>query len=76
MMVIRSSQVPADGAPETEPDADSLRERATEVFAEQLTVERVPSSAIRVQLHVGQPRAQRLRDYLATGRKASGRPTA
>ena len=27
----------------------------------------VLARAIRAQLHVGQPRAQRLRDYLATG---------
>jgi len=34
----------------------------------QLAADRVPSiRAIRAQLHVGQPRAQRLRDYLATG---------
>jgi site-specific DNA recombinase len=36
-------------------------------FAGQLAADRVPSvRAIRAQLHVGQPRAQRLRDYLAT----------
>jgi hypothetical protein len=39
-----------------------------EVFADQLAADRVPSvRAIRAQLHVGQPRAQRLRDYLAGG---------
>jgi hypothetical protein len=39
-----------------------------ELFAEQLAADRVPSvRAIRAQLHVGQARAQRLRDYLATG---------
>ena len=68
MMVIRSSQVPADGTPETEYDADPPEERAAKLFAGQLAVDRVPSvRAIRAQLHVGQPRAQRLRDYLATG---------
>jgi uncharacterized protein DUF2637 len=68
MMVIRSSQAPADGTPETGLDADPLREQATELFAGQLAADRVPSvRAIRVQLHVGQPRAQRLRDYLAAG---------
>jgi cytochrome b561 len=68
MMVIRSSQVSVDGAPGTERDADPLQERAAELFAGQLAVDRVPSvRAIRAQLHVGQPRAQRLRDYLATG---------
>jgi hypothetical protein len=68
MMVIRSSQVPGDSVPETERDADPLRERAAELFAGQLAADRVPSvRTIRAQLHVGQPRAQRLRDYLATG---------
>jgi hypothetical protein len=68
MMVIRSSQVPADGAPETEHHADPLQARAAELFARQLAADRVPSvRAIRAQLHVGQVRAQRLRDYLATG---------
>jgi len=68
MMVIRSSQVPAGGAPDTEHDADPLQEQAAELFAGQLASARVPSvRAIRAQLHVGQPRAQRLRDHLATG---------
>jgi hypothetical protein len=68
MMVIRSSQVPAGGAPETENDADPLQEQAAELFADDLAADRVPSvRAIRAQLHVGQPRAQRLREYLATG---------
>ena len=68
MMVIRSSQVPAASTPGTERDADPLRERAAELFAGQLAADRVPSvRAIRAQLHVGQPRAQRLRDYLAAG---------
>jgi hypothetical protein len=51
---------------------DPLQEEAAEVFADQLAADRVPSvRAIRTQLHVGQPRAQRLRDYLAAG--AAGR---
>jgi hypothetical protein len=62
MMVIRSSQVPADGTPETEHHADLLQEQATELFAEQLAADRVPSvRAIRAQLHVGQPRAKAAR---------------
>jgi len=66
MMVIRSSQLLADGTPEAE--LDPLQEQAAELFAEQLAADRVPSvRAIRAQLHVGQLRAQRLRDYLATG---------
>jgi hypothetical protein len=68
MMVIRSSQVPADSMPETRHHADPLQERAAELFAGQLAADRLPSvRAIRAQLHVGQSRAQRLRDYLATG---------
>lgn len=68
MMVIRSSQVPADSTPETEHDADALQEQAAELFAEQLAADRVPSvRAIRAGLHVGQARAQRLRGYLAAG---------
>jgi hypothetical protein len=66
MMVIRSSQVHEDDRTRSVPDTDPLREQAAELFAEQLAADRVPSvRAIRAQLHVGQPRAQRLRDYLA-----------
>ena len=66
MMVIRSSQVPADGTPKTGHDADPLQEQAVELFAEELAADRIPSvRAIRAHLHVGQPRAQRVRDYLA-----------
>ena len=72
MMVIRSSQVPAVSTPETGCDTDPLQEQAAELFAAQLAADRVPSvRAIRAQLHVGQPGAQRLRDYLAAG--AAGR---
>jgi hypothetical protein len=68
MMVIRNAQVPADGTPASGCDADPLQEQAAEVFAEQLAADRVPSvRTIRSQFHVGQPRAQRLRDYLAAG---------
>jgi hypothetical protein len=68
MMVIRSSQVPAASTSETGRDADPLQEQAAELFAAQLAADRVPSvRAIRAQLHVGQPRARRLRDCLAAG---------
>jgi hypothetical protein len=68
MMVIRSSQVPAGCTPQTGHDAHPLQQQAAELFAGQLAADRVPSvRAIRAQLHVGQPRAQRLRNYLATG---------
>jgi hypothetical protein len=67
MMVIRSSQMQADDRSESRSEADPLREHAAELFAEQLAADWVPSiRAIRAQLHVGQPRAQRLREYLAT----------
>lgn len=56
MMVIRSSQVSTDGAPETECEADPLQEQAEELFAGQLKAGRVPSvRAIRAQLHVDRP---------------------
>src|SRR5689334_2066050 len=73
MMVIWGSQVQADGSRRGGHEADLLQEQAAELFAEQLAEDRVPSiRAIRTQLHVGQPRAQRLREYLATdaGRQA------
>jgi hypothetical protein len=74
MMVIRNSQVQADDGSESKSEADPLRERAAELFAEQLAADRVPSiRAIRAQLHVGQPRAQRLREYLATAARTPGR---
>jgi uncharacterized protein DUF2637 len=67
MMVIRSSQVQPDATPRAGRDADPLQYWAAELFAGQLAPTRVPSvRAIRAQLHVGQPRAQRLRGYLAT----------
>jgi Protein of unknown function (DUF2637) len=66
MMVIRGSQAVPDGTPDRAEAQDPLQQRAAEVFADQLAADRVPSvRAIRAQLHVGQPRAQRLRDYLA-----------
>ena len=66
MMVIRGSQALPDGAPGKAEARDPLQEQAVEVFACQLAADRVPSvRAIRAQFHVGQPRAQRLRNYLA-----------
>jgi hypothetical protein len=66
MTVIRSSQVVLDGVPGKAETRDPLQEQAVEVFAGQLAADRVPSvRAIRAQFHVGQPRAQRLRNYLA-----------
>jgi hypothetical protein len=73
-MVIRSSQAPADDASGAGHDADPLQELAAELFARQLAADRAPSvRAIRAQLHVGQPRAQRLRDCLvATSQRHVG----
>jgi hypothetical protein len=71
MMIIRSSQAPATdtapgGAPERMPDTDPLQAHAAQAFAVELAAGRVPSvRAIRARLHVGQPRAQRVRAYLA-----------
>jgi len=57
MMVIRSSQALPHGASGRARIPDSLQEQAAEVFADELAADRVPSvRAIRVQLHVGQPR--------------------
>ena len=73
MMVIRSSQLSAVSEAESERAADPLQERAAEVSAGHLASDRVPSvRVIRAQLHVGQPRAQRLRDYLATATATPG----
>lgn len=55
------------------PVPDTLQLRAAEVFATELVAGRVPSiRAIRTHLHVGQPRAQQVRSYLAAlnGRQA------
>ena len=67
MMVIRGSQASPHTTSRTQHDADPLHETAAEAFAEQLAADRVPSiRVIRARLRVGQPRAQRIRDHLAT----------
>ena len=71
MMIIRAAQVlgtgrALGGAPEYMSDADPLQAQAARAFAGELAAGRVPSvRAIRARLHVGQPRAQRIRAYLA-----------
>jgi hypothetical protein len=71
MLVIRNSQAASDGTSGSESASDPLREQAAQVFAEQLAVDHVPSiRAIRAQFHVGQPLAQRLRDYLSPGTRS------
>jgi hypothetical protein len=68
MLVIRSSQMESGSTADSLGPADPLHEQAAKMFAEQLAADQVPSiRAIRAQLHVGQPRAQRLRGLLATG---------
>jgi hypothetical protein len=70
MMIIRGAQqTTGDVAPETAAAAmpQVLRARAAEEFADDVTAGRPPSiRVIRVRLHVGQPRAQLVRAYLAT----------
>jgi hypothetical protein len=74
MMVIRSSQRPVEDTSETRDDADPLWEQAAVLFAEQLAANRIPSvRAIRARFHVGQPRAQHIREYLAAQAEASQR---
>jgi hypothetical protein len=68
MMSIRSTQLPADvtAVREASENDGPLRTQAAEEFASEVAVGRVPSvRAIRARLHVGQPRAQRVRAYLA-----------
>ena len=68
MMVIRGSRAARCGMTGSAGNPDPLGAQAAEVFAAQLAADRIPSvRAICAQFHVGQPRAQRLRDYLARG---------
>jgi len=72
MMVIRGSQAVPGGMTGSADNPDPLGAQDAEIFADQLAADRVPCiRAIRARLHVGQPRARRLRDYLAAG--AAGR---
>jgi hypothetical protein len=72
MITVRGTQQPAgDVSPETvEASAGlpgALQIQAAEEFADDLTAGRMPSiRTIRARLHVGQPRAQLVRVYLAT----------
>jgi Protein of unknown function (DUF2637) len=75
MVIIRGAQAPvAEASPYDDASVtDPLGKRAAVVFAAELAADRVPSiRAIRTALHVGQPRAQRLRDYLAASAAAHG----
>jgi len=72
MMIIRGTQrATGDVAPETEQAAAGmphvLQAQAAKEFGDDVTAGRMPSiRAIRARLHVGQPRAQLVRVYLAT----------
>jgi uncharacterized protein DUF2637 len=75
MVIIRGAQTPtvARSAHHVASVVDSLREEAAVVFAAELAADRIPSiRAIRAALRVGQPRAQRLREYLAAAVDARG----
>jgi hypothetical protein len=79
MVIIRGNQMPAVAAgAHADPVVDDpLGDKAVLVFAADLAAQRVPSvRAIRAQLHVGQPRAQRLRDFLAAGAVRRPEPSA
>lgn len=71
MMIIRSARLSGTdtalgGQPGCMPDTGPLQVRAAQAFAVELAAGRVPPvRAIRARLHVGQPRAQRVRAYLA-----------
>lgn len=72
MLIIRGAQVPPEVA--ATPDDDPLQEEAAQLFADDLVADRVPSiRVIRAELHIGQPRAQRVRAYLAA--LSAGSPT-
>jgi hypothetical protein len=64
--ITRSAQTLAitPSAHDDRSETHALGDRAAVVFAADLTADHIPS--IRAALYVGQPRAQRLRGYLAT----------
>jgi len=69
MMIVRSAQAPADTEAKSGTFSaagdDPLEALAAEESAGEVAVRRVPSvRTIRTRLHVGQPRAQRVRAYL------------
>ena len=72
MTIIRGARQPGDRVSAAEhlskaiPAVDPLRVQAAEVFAADVAAgRRPPIRAIRSRLHVGQPRAQQVRAYLA-----------
>lgn len=77
MMIVRGEQqATGDVAPETGREMagmpHALQAQAAEEFGDDVTAGRLPSiRVIRARLHVGQPRAQRLHDYLAVALQPS-----
>ena len=70
MVIIRSARAPAGTMPmpraSGSPGDDQFQARAAEAFAGEVAAGRIPSvRTIRARLHVGQPRAQRVRAYLS-----------
>jgi hypothetical protein len=72
MLIIRGAQSAeaeanvSEAEPGRGPEADPLQARAAGEFAGQIASGAVPSiRVIRARLHVGQPRAQQVREYLA-----------
>ena len=72
MTIIRGTRLPDDRLSEAEhipgavSEEDPLRVQAAEAFAADVAAGHLPSiRAIRSRLHVGQPRAQQIRAYLA-----------
>jgi hypothetical protein len=65
MVIIRGARAQAEGGSgRVVPSSDPPQEHAARMFADELAAARVPSiRAIRAQLHVGQPQAQRIRGY-------------
>ena len=73
MMVIRGAQSAPQAMSATTGMPDPLCADAVQAFSDELAADRVPSiRAIRLRLHVGQPRAQHLQDYLIA--RTQGRP--
>jgi Protein of unknown function (DUF2637) len=72
MTLIRNGSRVSDVMPESSfvPASDPLRVRAAEMFADQIAAGPVPTiRAIRSALHIGQPRAQQIQAYLASGNR-------
>lgn len=67
MVVIRGPQAQADVLipPDCASKDDPLQEQAAQLFADDLAADHIPSIRVmRARLHVGRPRAQRVRSYL------------